>query len=314
MSSIEKAMKRQRDATVDVSETPIENKSDVTKPDDIEVKSSGSFEVETATKSVEEQKPKEGLPNEDFSSSSPSLTFEIDLESLEERGFVALSKKRTVINEEFRNIKRKILNNAFGPISKTINNSNLILVSSSRANEGKTFSAVNLALSLALEKDKTVLLVDADVLKPSVSKTLGLGTNMGLIEYLTGEIENVSSVIYKTNIENLRVIPAGLPHHLSNELLSSDKMRQLTVEFATRYPDRIVIFDCPPLLGVNETTVMAEQCGQGILVVEESKTKVRDIKKAIDLLPKEMAAGLLMNKQTELSDTQSYGYYYGASN
>ena len=237
---------------------------------------------------------------------------EIDLERLEQKGFVALSKKRTLINEEFRSIKRKLLNNAFGGLAKTLNHSNLILVSSSRPNEGKTFCAVNLALSIALEKDKTVLLVDADVLKPSVSKTLELGANAGLIEYLSGEVEDVSSVIYQTNVENLRVIPAGLPHYLSNELLSSDKMQQLFDEFASRYPDRIVIFDCPPLLGVNETTVMAEQCGQGVIVVEEFKSKLTEVKKAVDLLPEEMAVGLVMNKVIDPSDTQGYGYYYGS--
>ena len=187
----------------------------------------------------------------------------------------------------------------------------MVLVSSSRPNEGKTFTAVNLALSIALEQDKTVLLVDADVLKPSVSKTLEIGANVGLIEYLTGEEENVSSVIYHTNIENLKVIPAGLPHHLSNELLSSDKMLKLCQEFANRYPDRIVVFDCPPLLGVNETALMAEQCGQGVIVVEEFKSKVSEVKQAVDLLPESMAVGFVLNKVTDPSETQGYGYYYG---
>ena len=238
----------------------------------------------------------------------------IDLETLEGKGFVTLRNKRTLINEEYRSIKRKLLNNAFGAISRTLKHSNLILVSSSKPNEGKTFTAINLALSIALEQDKTVLLVDSDVLKPSVSKTLEIGQNVGLIEYLLGEQEDVGSIIYKTNIERLRVIPAGLPHHLSNELLSSDKMMTLIEEFATRYPDRIVVFDAPPLLGVNETAVMAEQCGQGLVVVEEHKSKLNDVKQAVELLPEEMAVGFVLNKVTTPSDSQGYGYYYGGSN
>ncbi len=318
MSSIEKAMNKRAEALKaknDVAPTTInERDSELTSTADAETLKSQQppvagepEEIQPLTSDIKQQTDELGksdLPNTQW--------LQISLERLEQKGFVALSKKRTLINEEFRSIKRKLLNNAFGGISKTLTHSNLILISSSRPNEGKTFCAVNLALSIALEKDKTVLLVDADVLKPSVSKTLELGANAGLIEYLTGEVDDVSSVIYKTNVENLRVIPAGLPHYLSNELLSSDKMQLLFEEFASRYPDRIVIFDCPPLLGVNETTVMAEQCGQGIIVVEELKSKLTEVKKAVDLLPDEMAVGLVMNKVINPSDTQGYGYYYGA--
>ncbi|QTH63134.1 polysaccharide biosynthesis tyrosine autokinase [Psychrosphaera ytuae] len=323
MSSIEKAMRKQAEADKNKqnkqNEPANEVRVSVTQDTQIDLKPEGQQVLaEKAPTNEQETLTTEPLINETTQANldKDPLTLgqhlEIDLERLEQKGFVALSKKRTLINEEFRSIKRKLLNNAFGGLAKTLNHSNLILVSSSRPNEGKTFCAVNLALSIALEKDKTVLLVDADVLKPSVSKTLELGANAGLIEYLSGEVEDVSSVIYQTNVENLRVIPAGLPHYLSNELLSSDKMQQLFDEFASRYPDRIVIFDCPPLLGVNETTVMAEQCGQGVIVVEEFKSKLTEVKKAVDLLPEEMAVGLVMNKVIDPSDTQGYGYYYGS--
>lgn len=328
MSSIEKAMKKQAEvakknqdevrAEVSVNRENPQYQELTEKTQGLESKNKTTNE-NLAGDSLSSEGEKASYSDDYPSTQSQDLAplnidkiLEIDLERLEEKGFVALSKKRTLINEEFRSIKRKLLNNAFGGLAKTLNHSNLILVSSSRPNEGKTFCAVNLALSIALEKDKTVLLVDADVLKPSVSKTLELGANAGLIEYLSGEVEDVSSVIYQTNVENLRVIPAGLPHYLSNELLSSDKMQQLFDEFAGRYPDRIVIFDCPPLLGVNETTVMAEQCGQGVIVVEEFKSKLAEVKKAVELLPEEMAVGLVMNKVTNPSDTQGYGYYYGA--
>jgi protein-tyrosine kinase len=264
----------------------------------------------SGTEDLEQEQPV--LEPADDSLVPQSKDLVIDTEDLERQGFVALSKKRTLINEEFRSIKRKVLNNAFGPLAKTLNHGNLVLVSSSRPNEGKTFSAVNLALSIALEQDKTVLLVDADVLKPSVSKTLKVGKNVGLIEYLTGEVPDVGDVIYHTNIENLKLLPAGLPHHLSNELLSSDKMQNLFDEFATRYPDRIVVFDCPPLLGVNETALMAEQCGQGVIVVEELRSKVSEVRKAVSLLPEKMAVGFVLNKviHSSTEDSYGYGYYY----
>jgi len=326
MSSIEKAMQRQGEKAkfgqpTNTSET--ENQAVEAKPDaELAGSTTDSVAASEDVLSQDVSNPSATVPevssqdatvvsSEEAQPAQHNKDLFIDIEGLEAKGFVALSRKRTLINEEFRSIKRKVLNNAFGGLAKTLNHSNLVLVSSSRPNEGKTFTAVNLALSIALEQDKTVLLVDADVLKPSVSKTLEIGANVGLIEYLTGEEENVSSVIYHTNIENLKVIPAGLPHHLSNELLSSDKMLKLCQEFANRYPDRIVVFDCPPLLGVNETALMAEQCGQGVIVVEEFKSKVSEVKQAVDLLPESMAVGFVLNKVTDPSETQGYGYYYG---
>ncbi|MBN7827975.1 exopolysaccharide biosynthesis protein, partial [Bowmanella dokdonensis] len=110
----------------------------------------------------------------------------------------------TKINEEFRTIKRKVLSNAFGPLAKTLNNPNIIMVTSSNPNEGKTYNAINLALSIALEQDKTVLLVDADVLRPNVMRTLNQKMPNGLMEYLLGEVTDISEVMYHTNIDTLR--------------------------------------------------------------------------------------------------------------
>jgi len=256
----------------------------------------------------------EGTSQDETAKASPaysSHTLEIDKDSLEERGYLIDSGSRKSIKDEFRQIKRKLLNNAFGAASKTLTNSNLIMVSSSKPNEGKTFVSINLALSIALEQDKTVLLVDADVLRPSINRELGVGNTAGLIEYLLGEEESISEIIYNTNIDKLKVIPAGEPHHLSNELLASDKMQALTTELAARYPDRVVIFDCPPLIGVTETLVLANLMGQALLVVEESKTPIADIQQATEHLNDDIALGLVVNKAIK-SHKDMYGYYgYG---
>lgn len=235
----------------------------------------------------------------------------IDKASLEERGYLIDNGIRKSIKDEFRQIKRKLLNNAFGAASKTLNNSNLIMVSSSKPNEGKTFVSINLALSIALEQDKTVLLIDADVLRPSINRELGVGNVPGLIEFLLGDKQDIGEIIYNTNIDKLKIIPAGEPHHLSNELLASDKMESLAKELATRYPDRIVIFDCPPLIGVTETLVLANLMGQAIVVVGESKTYLSDIQKATENLSDDLALGLVLNKAIK-SHKDMYGYYgYG---
>jgi receptor protein-tyrosine kinase len=233
---------------------------------------------------------------------------EIDFVKLEEKGFVTTQQKRSKVNEEYSSIKRKLLNNAFGSLSETIKNSNLIMVTSAKPNEGKTFTAINLALSIALEQDKTVLLVDADVLRPSVSKVLDVNTHVGLTEYLLGTQRDVADIIYKTNLDNLRVIPAGHPHHLSSELLASERMFKLAKEFTSRYPDRVVIFDAPPLLGVNETTVLASLTGQGVVVVEANNSKVAEVRQAVEMLPDEMAVGFVLNKVLAHKEHYYYGY------
>ena len=238
-------------------------------------------------------------------------TLKIDKKSLEERGYLIDNGTRKSIKDEFRQIKRKLLNNAFGAASKTLDNSNLVMVSSSKPNEGKTFVSINLALSIALEQDKTVLLIDADVLRPSINRELGVGDVPGIIEYLLGEKESAGDIIYNTDIDKLKVVPAGEPHHLSNELLASDKMESLAKELAERYPDRIVIFDCPPLIGVTETLVLANLMGQAIVVVEESKTLLSDIQKATENLSDDLALGIVLNKAIK-SHKDMYGYYgYG---
>jgi protein-tyrosine kinase len=239
----------------------------------------------------------------------------IDFDMLEKKGFVSTTSQRQLINEEFRAIKRKILDNAFGPLSKSLKNSNIIMVSSSRPGEGKTFTAINLALSIALEKDKTVLLVDADVLRPNVMRTLELENKQGLMEYLLGEKENIAEVMCRTNLDNLRIITAGKSHHLSTELLASGKMFEAVEEFANRYTDRVVIVDTPPLLGINETAILANLAGQAIVVSEESKTKLVDIEKAVGQLNPDMAIGFIVNKADKSSsDSAGYGYYYAGAN
>lgn len=255
--------------------------------------------------------PAKGAP---VNADNEDLKLTINLQELDERGFVSVNNARKLINEEYREIKRKLLRNAFGALSKTLNNSNIIMVSSARPSEGKTFTAINLALSIASEQDKTVLLVDADVLKPNVTRTLRVNPGEGLMEYLLDESKDISDVLYRTNIEKLRIIPAGQTHHLSTELLASERMNYTIDEFSNRYPDRIVIIDTPPLIGINESAVLASFAGQAVIVTEEGRTKLNDINSIVDRLNPDMAVGFVVNKAVnESADNGSYyGYYYGS--
>lgn len=306
-NTIEKALqkqreaKQQRQAKVKVEEPP--------KDDKTTVDSSISSQVEVQTpqeQSVPTQTQPESKPD------LPEKFLDIDLDKLSENGLISLSGERKQINEEYREIKRKLLANAFGALSSTLNNPNIIMVSSSRPSEGKTFTATNLALSIASEQDKTVLLIDADVLKPNVLRTLSLKHKSGLMEYLTGDVDDISEVIYHTNVDKLKIIPAGKSHHLSTELLASQKMHDTVDEFANRYPDRVVIFDTPPLIGINESAILANFAGQAVVVVEEGRAKMADIRHCVERLNPDMAIGFVVNKSvhTDTDGSGYYGYYY----
>ncbi len=237
---------------------------------------------------------------------------ELDLERLKRLGLVTHLADRsnlTIVNE-YRSIKQKLIYNAFGIGAKAHKNANLVMVSSTIPGEGKTFSSVNLALSLSSEKDKTVLLVDADILKPDVKYLLNIDDKPGLIDYLNGDVSDIGTVIYSTNIPNLKILPAGSVQHDSNELFSSKKMLKLTQELATKYSDRIVLFDCPPILGVVESVQLSKYLGQAMLVVEPGKTKMANIEAALAQLSPELAIGFIMNKVAN-SRRASYGYGYG---
>ena len=306
-NTIEKALQKQKEATQNSS---VEDKRKDTRSSSVASESNVSVgKPESAELSAEKIVSKE---NERINKKSPNDEFVIDLTRLEKNGHISLNGERKQINEEYREIKRKLLANAFGSLSKTLHNPNIIMVTSSRPSEGKTFTATNLAMSIASEQDKTVLLVDADVLRPNVLNTLGLERRKGLMEYLTGDVDNISDVLYPTNIDKLKIIPAGKSHHLSTELLASQKMHETVDEFANRYPDRIIIFDTPPLIGINESAILANFAGQAVVVVEEGKAKMGDIRMSVERLNPEMAIGFVVNKSVH-NDTDGsgyYGYYY----
>lgn len=307
MNTIEKALKKKQSQAIEAN---IEKNEDETKNLKLPPTSDYDSSSDKDSDSDDSLSHNDRVDKTDTAKKKPAKIL-IDTNSLEERGFVSIDSTRRQINEEYRAIKRKLLKNAFGPLSKTLTNSNIIMVSSARPSEGKTFTAVNLALSIAAEKDKTVLLVDADVLRPNIAKTLDVNIGDGLIEYLLDEKQDISDVMYTTNVDKLRIIPAGRSHHLSTELLASEKMQQTVDEIASRYPDRIVIIDTPPLIGINETAILTNFAGQAVVVCEEGKARLTDLNKAVSLLDSNMAIGFVVNKAIVSVDDEMgyYGYY-----
>ncbi len=316
-NTIEKALQRQKEAAAKQAAQQAESQQEENKPSTIErtvEKQQIATPAPSTDKPVKDNPVEKSKPGMAVNADNEALNLTINLEELDERGFVSVSNARKLINEEYREIKRKLLRNAFGALSKTLKNSNIIMVSSARPSEGKTFTAINLALSIAAEQDKTVLLVDADVLKPNVTRTLRVNPGEGLMEYLLDENKDISDILYRTNVDKLRIIPAGQTHHLSTELLASERMNETIDEFSNRYPDRIVIIDTPPLIGINESAVLASFAGQAVIVTEEGRTKLNDINNIVDRLNPDMAVGFVVNKAVnESADNGNYyGYYYGS--
>jgi protein-tyrosine kinase len=241
------------------------------------------------------------------SSSRPSRQFAVDRNRMRALGLITPDDERTPLAENFRRIKRQILanvtkHNAGAPPA------NLVLVTSAAPKEGKTFCAINLAISMALERDRTVLLVDADVARSSVSRALGLHAKGGLMEVLLDRHVDLADVLWQTDIGGLTVLPAGTAHQHATELLASDTMGGLLRDMAERHHDRIVVFDSPPLLAASEAGALASQVGQIIVVVEAGKTSEAALKHALGRIDTSRVSGLLLNKV----EATRLGYSYDA--
>lgn len=217
------------------------------------------------------------------------------------------------IRNEYRRIKRPLLSNAFGKNASLVDNGNLIAVTSSVPGEGKTYTAVNLALAIAQELDNTVLLVDCDVTKQGMSRMLGIEKRRpDFTDLLASDSLSVGEALLKTDVPGLVLLPAGKPHEYITEMMSSKRMARLVDEITSRYSDRVIIFDAPPLLSTPESQVLAGLVGQLVFVIEAGKTPYAIVNDALEMLPKEKAIGLVLNKSESVSNRGGYYYNYYA--
>lgn len=242
-----------------------------------------------------------------------SRTLKVDLNRLREQCVITPDDQRTAMSECFRRIKRHILARLVNP--KALPGTNLVMVTSPLPGEGKTFCTLNLAISLAMEMDRTVLLVDADVAKPSIAAMLGIKpmAELGLMDILLDRNIDLTDALCKTDIGKLTVLPAGTPHARATEVLGSERMRGLLQEMAERYSDRIIIFDSPPLLAASEACALANGMGQIVMVVEAGKTTQTALKDALSRIESSNVVGVLLNKGAPPGSGYygDYGYGYG---
>lgn len=234
----------------------------------------------------------------------------INLAKLRQLGIITPDAEKTQIAEEFRLIKRPLIKNAFNQGAGPVSNGNLIMVTSALAGEGKSFCSINLAMSIAMEMDHTVLLIDADVARPSIPSYLGLKPEGGLLDVLLDDKLELADVMIKTNVEKLSILTAGRKSKHATELLASQSMSDLLKEIAHRYGDRIVIFDSPPLLLTSEARVLASQMGQIVLVVAAEKTPQQAVKEALRQIESCDVVNLIYNKASSFPGGEYYGYYY----
>ncbi len=241
----------------------------------------------------------------------------IHLEGLRARGMVVPSGPATQSSHEFRVIKRPLLGNAFGRHGqKPVRNGKRIMVTSAFPGEGKSFTSVNLAMSIAAERDHGVLLIDADVARPTIPRELGIHADVGLMDWLIDGGPDLSQLILPTNVETLSLLPAGRHDQHATEWLASDAMGRLLDELSTRYPDCVLIFDSPPLLVTTEARVLASYMGQIVLVVESGRTPREAVTQALSTIESNEIVGLVLNKAHNIESNgyyQGYGYGYGAS-
>ncbi len=242
--------------------------------------------------------------------SASGRRIEIDLACLAGLGYITpLNQQRSTIAEEFRVIKRPLLMNARVESEEAVLHGNIIMVTSSMPGEGKTFSSINLAMSMAGEPGKTVLLIEADSARPAVLSRLGVAEPVGLFDVLANESLSLADVVLQTNVDGLFVLPVGTPSPRSTELLASDRMRLLIEQLAQEDPNRIVIFDGPPLLPSVEGRELAAHAGQVVLVVEFGKTVRSKLSQAMAMLERCPIVMTLLNKSQTGESSASYGYY-----
>lgn len=302
MSLIEQAAKRLeqlKQAGVEISEPSTFNESIET--NDLIAQDSYPRNIQPASSSSQTRE------SDKRNNSAPSIM--LDLDEIAAAGILVPTAARSQLADELRVIKRPLIANAM-KVATSISNGNLIMITSALPGEGKSFTAINLAISIAMELDNTVMLVDADVARPSVLRMLGMPPAKGLLDVLQKNSVDISDVLMRTNIEKLSILPSGTPHPRATELLASDTMVRLLNDMAGRYNDRIIIFDSPPLLLTTEARVLATHMGQVVMVVNAEHTAQAAVKEAIATIEACPMKMMLLN-QVRAHSSEAYGYGYG---
>ncbi len=222
-------------------------------------------------------------------------------------GVIPPAAHERVSAEQYRHIKRALIRNISGRSEVQIEHPRLIMMTSALSGDGKTFTSVNLAMSLASERDRNCLLVDGDVAKPHVDNLFGVQDEPGLLDALQDDSLDVESLVLPTDVPGLSILPAGQRREGTTELLASERMHLILQRLEGRDPRRVVLFDSPPILLSSEARILLNVMGQIVFVVRSGVTPKAAVLEALGQIDDSHFVGLILNQ----SETQPSGGYYG---
>jgi receptor protein-tyrosine kinase len=236
----------------------------------------------------------------------------LDFARLRDEGRVPSSEMTRQVEEEMRRVKWPVLNAIEGRGGEKAARNNVVLVTSAVPGEGKTFTSLNLALSIVRDRESRVVLVDGDVARPGLTPTLGLEGRPGLNEVLEDTAMDVEAVIYRTDIDGLFFVPAGRWHDHSPEFFAGSRMPQVIEELSRRVGNGVIIFDSPPLLATNDAQALTRYAGQVLLVVRSDDTEQQAVLDALALVDRTAVVSAVLNRVSPSIVSRYYGqYYYG---
>jgi protein-tyrosine kinase len=238
---------------------------------------------------------------------APARTIVINQDALRVAGLLPPTHQERELAQQFRQIKRPLINNALGRAVAPLPQGNLIMVASAVPGEGKTFTSLNLALSMRLEEDVTALLVDGDVVNPVITRILGLENEPGLLDVVRDPGVSPGSAILATDVPGLSVLPAGRHDANATELLASARMRDVVALLSGHDAARMVLFDSAPLLLTTESQALAQVAGQILLVVRADQTPQHVVLEALETLGEGKPVSLVLNQSMKQPHA---GYYY----
>ena len=236
----------------------------------------------------------------------------IDLDGLREAGLLPPAHQERELAQQFRQIKRPLINNALGRGVTPLTDGNLVMIASAVPGEGKTFTSLNLALSMRLEEDVTVLLVDGDVVNPRLSQILGADDARGLLDVIKDPNVSLASAILPTTVPGLSFLPAGRQDPNATELLASARMSEVVAQLARQDPARLVLFDSAPLLLTTESRALTQIAGQIVLVVRADQTPQHVVLEAVEALAESKSVSLILNQSMKQPHADYY-YRYASS-
>jgi protein-tyrosine kinase len=245
----------------------------------------------------------------DLEESKAANQMPIEINALRAGGYLPEASKDRQFADQYRRIKRPLIEKALSG-NDAGGEPRVIIVTSAVPGDGKTFTSINLAFSMALERDISILLVDSDVAKHHITDIFGLRQRKGLLDTLTDESLDPEQLVVPTSSRGLSILPAGTRVEGTAELVSSNRMRNIVTTLCARNPRRILLLDSPPLLITNEGRALVKIAGQVVLVVRAGETPRHAVQAAIDMIDEKQAGGVILN-QVKVGFTEGY-YGYGA--